>query len=138
MEQLNRLVAAFESIAGSLAVLAGAAASAPAAKAETTTAAAAAADKPKGRGRAATTKPKEPEVTQEQVNDALSALKDFIDEVEGKEAKAGIAAAREVMKKAAGVAKMAEIPEDKYAAVIVAAEQALEAAKEAADEDGDM
>ncbi len=68
--------------------------------------------------------------TQEEVNAALSELKDYID---GKGEK-GIVHARKVMKEVAGVEKMVEIPEEKRAAVIKAAAKELEAYKAAEEE----
>lgn len=69
--------------------------------------------------------------TQEEVNAALSELKDYIDSKGEK----GIVHARKVMKEVAGVEKMVEIPEEKRAAVIKAAAKELEAYKAAEEEE---
>lgn len=61
---------------------------------------------------------------------ALTELREYIDSKGDR----GIEHARKVMNEAAGVSKMAEIPEDKRAAVIKAAAAALEAYKATEDE----
>jgi hypothetical protein len=65
-------------------------------------------------------------VSEEEMKGALSALK----------AKHGADAAKAVIKSAGGVEKLAEITEDKYAAVYDAAKKATEADKPAAEDDG--
>lgn len=68
--------------------------------------------------------------TEEETNAALTKLKEFVDSDKGEGE--GIKAARAVMAATAGVKKMAEIPEDKRAAVIAGAEVALAEAEAAA------
>lgn len=72
--------------------------------------------------------------TEDETSAALSALKDFVDE----QGEKGVTYARKVMNNVAGVQKMAEIPEDKRAAVIKAAEAELAAYKEALSENDEM
>lgn len=91
----------------------------------------------KGGRAAAASKPAAPAKTgptAEETNAALTELRTYID---GKGDK-GIVYARKVMDEAAGVGKMADIPEDKREAVIKAAAAELEAYKESESADGDM
>lgn len=121
---LTRIAVALEAIAagGGLAASAAPAAADTSAKANG-----------KGKGGSATTTKAGP--TAEETNAALAELKDYVD---SKEEKKGITYARKVMQEAAGVQKMAEIPEDKRAAVIKAAAKELEAYKAAEDANDDM
>lgn len=89
----------------------------------------------KGKG-AATSAPAKTAPTAEETNAALTELRTYIDEAEGD--KKGLAAAREVMDEIAGVSKMAEIPEDKRAAIIKAANEKLEAYKATQSESDEM
>jgi len=85
-------------------------------------------------GKAETSKPaakttSKPKVTQEQVQAALTKVKDTL----------GVPAAKGIINETGGVKKMDDIPEDKYAAVIKACEEKLteaEAETENAEDDG--
>lgn len=119
---LTRIAAALEAIAGNGGGLA-----------TSTATADKAADKPAGKGGKGTTTKAATAPSADECNAALSELKDYIDSKGEK----GIEHARKVMKEVAGVMKMAEIPEDKRAAVIKGAVKELEAFKQAEDAGGD-
>lgn len=83
-------------------------------------------------GKAETTKPaaktaSKPKVTHEQVQAALTKVKDDL----------GVSVAKGIINETGGVKKMDDIPEDKYAAVIKACEEKLSEAEGDGDDEGD-
>lgn len=131
MELINKLLALIERGVVALETIASNGGAAGAGAASTTTTKETTSTKGAGKGKA----DKGASVpTAEETAAALTELREYIDSKGDK----GIEHARNVMKSAAGVAKMAEIPEDKRVAVIKAAAAALEAYKAAEDSGEDM